>query len=476
MEIKKNIHPTMSFSLNAKVIILFSCFLVVTGSVLIPSTFGLTEIQQRTLGLLIFSIIIWATKAIPTGISSLLIICLQLMLGIVPEFSEGIQGFLSSSIYFILAVSLVSTVMTKVGIDKILSTIILKFSHGNIKKTAIGFFVATLLLPIVMPSGNARLRMFIPLMEEINCSHNLHKNSSFVRFTTWALSGINQVVTLIVITGGGLAVVASQLVVDLGYEVTWSKWFFLMALPIWAITLMTGICMWFFWKMNKLPKSKLHNESKNNLLVSNERSHLPVSMVIVVLSFMLILWIVGPTWNIPIIVPPLLALTFFSLPGIGLLKNSDLRNYDWENFLLLGTAISLAITIEHNGTATWLASKVFSFIGGSSYEVINVLIVLVVVMLIRLLFVSPVASLTVIYPLTIAFSNSVALDPLLVYLSTTIIICSTMILPIHSPILVLANEMGHLFLKESIFIGSILLIISFIVAIFSYFIYWPLLI
>ena len=68
-----------------------------------------------------------------------------------------------------------------------------------------------------------------------------------------------------------------------------------------------------------------------------------------------------------------------------------------------------------------------------------------VVMLIRLLFVSPVASLTVIYPLTIAFANSVGLDPLLTYLSTTIIICSVMTLPIDSPILVLANETGHLY-------------------------------
>jgi sodium-dependent dicarboxylate transporter 2/3/5 len=458
-------------------IILLIIFILLVG-LSIPPMFGLNHIQQSTLSLLVVSMILWSSKVISTGISALFIICLQMVLGIVPQFGDAVQGFLSTSLYFILAVTLVSTVMTKVGLDQMMSKLVVKFSNGSIQRISLGFYFATLILPIFMPSGNARLRMFVPLMEDINTQYNLNRSSSFIRFTTWTLGGMNQMATLIVFTGGGLAVIASQLIGNFNLSISWVKWFFLMAPPIWLICLITGVFMWKYWKMNKLSIIHLENEKQfviPSSVTSQNIDKIPFFTVVISLFTMLVLWIFGSWFHVPSIVPPLLALTIFALPGIGLIKNPDIRSYDWENFLLLGSALSLAVTIEHNGTAAWIANQMLSLFGQSSYEFVNLGIVIFIILIIRSMFVSPVAALTVIFPLISAFSSSFGLDSAYTYLVSVLIIGSFIILPIHSPITLLAYETGHIIFKEHIIVSLVLLIITIFIVFLSYLWYWPLL-
>ncbi|MFP7298264.1 SLC13 family permease [Neobacillus niacini] len=459
--------------INKKIFVLVILFSLSTLGLLAAPVLGLEVLQQRTIILLVISIILWTTRVIPTGISALLIIALQMTLGIAPQFSDAVQGFASSTIYFLLAASLVSSAMTKVHLDKFLSKVLMKASRGSVQKTLWGFFLANLALPIIMPSGNVRLRMFIPLIEEVNQRFHLGTNSPFLRFSIWMIGGLNQIGTIIVFTGGGLGILAAGLLIELGYPLTWIQWFLMMAPPIWIICTITAFFMWRYLKAYKIENKQLKAAEESSLGIDTAIKF-PFMVVIAGLFLMLFLWMVGPLWNIPSIIPPLICLALFAMPGIELLDNHDLRNYDWENFLLLGSAISLAITIQQNGTASIIANSIFSILGQSSYEGFNFFILVIVVFLLRAMFVSPVGALTVIFPLAIAFAETVGLNNLFTFLTITILVASFIILPIHSPIMILAYETGYIVFKEHLVISLVLLITSIVIVFFCYEWYWPL--
>jgi sodium-dependent dicarboxylate transporter 2/3/5 len=318
--------------INRKLFVLiFSGFILLIGYYSDP-VFALTMMQQRTLVLLIVSIVLWSTKAISTGIASLLIIGLQLLIGIAPKFSTAAQGFLSTSIYFILAVTLISRTMVKVGLIDYLSSVILYISKGSVKRTSLYVYFFSLVLPLILPSGNARLRMSEPLLTELNGKYDFDRRSPFIRFTIWTLSGVNQISTAVVFTGGGFGIAAAQMLSDDGYTITWLSWLLMMAPPIWLVCLILLPVMWKLFHMSDIEKKE--NDSSNpyesgaKVPVPAQLKTAPFWTVILCLIFMLILWVIGPYFHIPAILPPLICLGILAIPSINLLSNNDLRSYD----------------------------------------------------------------------------------------------------------------------------------------------------
>ena len=197
-------------------------------------------------------------------------------------------------------------------------------------------------------------------------------------------------------------------------------------------------------------------------------------LVVVSLIALIVSWIVAPEFGVPLIVPPMLLLGFLALPGIDLLSNRDLRNYDWENFLLLGTALSLAFIIEQNGTADWIISIILTRMGQGLPTELYLLILVAVVICIRMFFTSPVAALTVMYPLVKSFAEWVGLNPIHSLLLTIMVVTGMLILPIHSPIMYLAFKSSHITIGEHLFISIIQLLFTILVGMVAFWFYWPL--
>jgi sodium-dependent dicarboxylate transporter 2/3/5 len=140
---------------------------------------------------------------------------------------------------------------------------------------------------------------------------------------------------------------------------------------------------------------------------------------------------------------------------------------------LLGSALSLAITIEHNGTANWIVAAFFPGVSYHMPQYVYVVAVAFTVFLIRSMFTSPVAAITVLFPIIKAFALTVGLNVFYALAITVIMISATMIIPINSPIMVIAFETGYLSLKEHVILSIIVVILSILVAGLSYYFYWP---
>ena len=182
--------------------------------------------QQLTLALLMFAVYLWIFAPIPTGAGSLLLLALMLLFNLVDSAEEALEGFLSPALYFIFALSIVSKVLVKVGIDQVIAGMLKKISKGSPRNSIIGLPVFILLLPIILPSAIARFKMLLPLVNSMNKIFGFPEKSLFQQYNMYIIGMLNQIGTMVIITGGGFSVLAAQLFRDYDVaELGWIEWF-----------------------------------------------------------------------------------------------------------------------------------------------------------------------------------------------------------------------------------------------------------
>ncbi|WP_176446363.1 SLC13 family permease [Lentibacillus sp. CBA3610] len=467
--------------LNKKWLQLFLVVILFATGLFIPAPVsGLDDQQWKTLLLLIVSIFLWSTKLLPLGVSSLFIIAVMMTFNLADSFSSAISGFIASALYFVLIVSMISKVMVKVGLDQKIAGFILRLSSGNIVRVLFGFILAAMVLPILMPSAVARYRMFHPLIDSVNLFYELSEQSAFRRFCNWLFSGVNQFLTMIVLTGGGYPILASELLAEAGYTLTWVSWFLYMMPPVYIATVIVIIYAFFYFRVgDELRQISYQQKAPSELsdTIRREFADLDVDkremwIVLILMISMLVAWLLGSGTGLPTILPPIIVLTILSLPGIRLFSDLDFRNFEWETFLLIGSAISLSNIVQTTGTADWLANLLFGWISPDYPSFLALFLLMAMVLLLRMFFTSPTGAIAVILPLAVSFGHSLGLPVLSVALLTILVIGTFMVLPIYSNTTIIANQSGVLVMKDYAVLGTVLMIAIMVSGLLAAYFLW----
>ena len=207
---------------------------------------------------------------------------------------------------------------------------------------------------------------------------------------------------------------------------------------------------------------------------SDDTKLLTKNFWIVLISFfaMIVVWIVTDQERIPLLLPPLLLIAFYSLPQLGFVTNQMIREFDWENFLLLGTSFSIGLLLATNGTADVLASILIGFIPENSHMIVKVIIFACIVFVLRFFFIVPSSAVIVIFPIVISYSELIGIPPIQLSLLIFVIIGSMMILPIHTPTVFLAFETGVISRRGQTIIGLLSSFVFMTIGILSALYYW----
>ena len=197
-----------------------------------------TSQQQLTLLLLVIAIYFWTLSPLPFAASSLVLVGLMLLFGIIDQPEEAFIGFLSNALYFILVLSLISTALVRAGVDRVFAHIILKFSRGGIRAILLGLPLLIAFMPVLLPSAVARFRILEPIIEQVNDRFSFGQDSLFRKYCMYVIGMLNQNSTMIVFTGGGFPILAAQLMKDFGgIQISWLGWFLRIAPPLWLAML-----------------------------------------------------------------------------------------------------------------------------------------------------------------------------------------------------------------------------------------------
>jgi len=435
-----------------------------------PTLPDLTLEARKILLLFVLALILWGTKPIPYFVSSFIILALLMILPPRFSFKESITGFSNQAIYFLLGISMIGNAVARVGLTGTLTKLLFRLFGSGVTKTIWGLCFCLIFMPFLIPSSVARVKTIYPILQNIMNRLDNSDQKIFMKIATMLLGNGAVIMSIVVMTGGGIPIIAATFINESFSPISWWQWFVLMA----PISIITMVCFTLFISCVPFSDSAARTDQKTNNIHIESSSFPPKILQIIGLFIvlgMLTCWVIGPIFNISIIVPVFFGVFFFAIPPLSAIDQNDLTSFEWDIFILLGTALSLGNYLSDSGAALFISRHILRmahFIGLS-----DLLTLVILVIMLRLIFVSFVACTGVIIPLLSLWAKLTTLDPLLSILTVAYIITIGTIVPIQSPPLLIMYEKGFFSNANQMSIGAFLIIFSVFIIYIHWYLYWP---
>lgn len=320
----------------------FSLIFSIAGTYFLsPEEF--TEAQTYTLFALFFSILLWATEAIPPFAVGIFILCfLMYTMGNVEGATvspEVISNTWSDSVIWIfLGGFFLSEGMRKTNLDIVLFKSCISLFGNQPKYLLLGIIVVTSLLSLIISNTATAAMVLASVMPLLD---NEGKTSPLTKSILISIP--------VAATFAGMASLISSppnlIVVDVlksrGYDVSFNDWLILGILP--AILLLGGF--WYHVNRKYLTKSERVDLSFLDVrIIQTNRTRLHRLFVISILFITVFLWMVGHRWQIPTAGTALIPIMF--LPMLGVITAEDVRKLPWDTLLLVAGGLALGIAIK----------------------------------------------------------------------------------------------------------------------------------
>ncbi|WP_196603060.1 DASS family sodium-coupled anion symporter [Pectinatus frisingensis] len=428
--------------------------LVLFVIILLPTPDGLSVSGQRVLGILIFSVIIWMTEAVPYPVSSILIVSLTaLLLGLSPNPAQpdkilgttgalkfALSGFSTSALALVGGAMFIAVAMVKTKLDTRIALLILSKIGAKTNRVLIGVIAVGFILSFFVPSTTARVSCMVPIILGIIHSFGVSMKSRFAAVMMIAVAQADSIWNVGIKTAAAQNMIALSFIEkQLGYYISWGEWF-IAAAPFAAIM---SVALYFILLKMIPPETKEIKGGKeavakalNELgpMSGDEKKLMGISLILLFL------------WATEKIVHPfdtttttLLAITIMLLPKIGIMDWKYVQNrVSWGTLMLFGTGISLGTTILATKAADWIASCIvnkFDLYAMTAFGILAVLSLFLIV--IHLGFASATALSAAMIPIMISILQGASQVHTLNVVGMTMIlqyvICFGFILPVNAP-------------------------------------------
>lgn len=481
---------------------------VLVGGALAPPLGGLEREMQLVLAVFLFALVLWLTEAVPYVVSSTAASVLLFALELVPTFGDAVSGFASTLVFFLLLLLLLGGAISEVGLGKVVAGRML--STQSTPRTSVRSLAAHMFgLSLLMPSAVARAVTFIPVVNRMTDAYGLPDDGTFRKACFIVLGHINPIGSMMLMTGGGMAIITSQLINESVRTVTWVQWAVYMIPPMillfWLSTvsalLVYGVDDDLTLESNEdgeydpdeddresgaKPEDEdvLSATGDGDALDSNgidDRSDGGVTLtrdqwiVSVVMLGAVVAWIAGSFVGLPTIVPAAAAVAVLSVPGVGIVDRDLIADVSWGILFLIGAMFSILDAMEATGTLDYVVETligVVPFAAMAPWLVIGTLLALAV--FIRSWFSTASAAIVVALPIIMEFATVLGLNRLYLALSVLIAVGSTTFFPFNTTSVLLSYDKGPLGLREVLVFGLVTMVHGVVVIALSWLFYWPL--
>ena len=135
--------------------------------VLLPTPEGLSVAGHRMIGVMVFSVIVWATTAISYPVSAgVIMVLIALLVGFAPNEATGklygtsaglgmaLKGFSSTAFCLVAAAMFLAAAMTKTGLDKRIALMILSKVGAKANRVLLGVILCGFILSLFCAEHN----------------------------------------------------------------------------------------------------------------------------------------------------------------------------------------------------------------------------------------------------------------------------------------------------------------------------------
>ncbi len=409
---------------------------------------------MAALGILIFCLVLWVTEALPFHITGFLSLAFLTLLK-VGKYKEIIStGFGNDIVVFFIGVLVLGAFITKSGLGKRISAVILSVTGNDTRLIVLGFLVTGALLSMWI-TDMAVAAMLMPLARAILQEEGVKPmKSNFGKALMISVAWGALIGGIATPAGCGSNPIALQFLSTMaGINLSFLDWMaygvptsLLLILPAW------GILLLFFkpeMKKLKVTRETLKAEFKDMPPMNREERITLVVFVLTVLVWVLTPLIQGPIgMTIEISFPVLIAACLFFLPGMSKAKWKEIESeVDWAGILLIVSGLSLGTYLYKTGAAEWLAVSMLGRIGDVSLFA-QVFLVTLGVCLLKVVFSSNTVTATILIPLIIGLGKALGMDVTIITLAAGLTSSLAFILVTTTPTNVIPFNAGYFSIKD----------------------------
>ena len=409
---------------------LFSSFLILAGSFLIPATEAISTAGIRTIGLACAFLVLLITEALPLTISCWTILGIMPLIGVSPGFGAALSGFSNPVLFFILASFGISATFTSLPLSKRILIILLKKFGRSMKCTLFALMLCILSITSFVSSvPTAALFMaivlsFLELFDNEDDRKATGKAFMIAIPITCLFGGIATPV------GSTMNLLALELLEEYtGLTISFVQWMSI-GIPIALLILpVAWLLIYHIYKPAEINFDLVQSFIKKldippKLCVKEKKA-------LAITSSMLVLWILSSWVNqINIMIVSLLGTCIMFFPRIGVLEwKSFIKNVNLDSFFLVGTVISISTAMGSNGVSDWISSLL-----PSGYMPLPMLIAFTITLVLALLVIMPVAPSVVMFlavPL-ITLADSTGYSPALIMMTLAMASGNCFLLPLDT--------------------------------------------
>ncbi len=395
----------------AKLLVATAVFLAI---LLMPTPEGLTVAGQRSLAVMTFIVVLWATEVVHSSVAGIIGVALLVLLGAVPGIGEAVYGFSQPVCYFLIGILTLGLAVHQSGLAERMAIFLMRGAVGSPYLLYLQMLFSFAALTFALPSASTRGAILVHVYEQVLEQWGIPQGHPYYKALMMALGTLNRLGSTALLAGGITPVVASGLLGDF----SWTQWFVIMSVPFYANLIVGGTLLFLFYRSGFRPEN-----------IGNAVSPVPDSVkpaewragaIVMVTALM---WFTDFAHGLHPAVPALIALCLILLPRVGILTWSEFeRNVGWTNFFVIATSLSLSHALVSSGAAAWFSE---TLVGGVSQLVSSPMLILLALCvcfaLLRMLLPNIAGYLALVIPVTMAAAESLGLNPLVCGMAAVVV-------------------------------------------------------
>ena len=434
--------------------------------VLAPAPAGLSAEGQRVLAVVALAIALWATEALPAGVTGVVVVLGLVLGGGVPGIREALAGFADPVTYFLIGVLTIGLAVARSGLAERVAVVFLRRSRGRPGALYLDLLLSFPLLTLLLPSATTRTGILIHVYDQALELSGVPRGAPLAKAVMLALNSVNRLASTVLLTGGITPVVAAGL---LG-QTSWTRWLVLMSVPYGVLLLLAAAVIYATYRHGFAGTIAVPAPGRRTPLRPLERRTLIVTLGASAL------WLTDSLHHWHPAVPALLAWACLLAPGIGVLTWAEFeRGLGWANVFVIGSSLSLAQALVQSGARDWLAGLLVAATpGGGASPLAVVAMLLVAAALARLLIPNITGFLAATIPVAMSVGGLAGVDPLVCGLAVTIAGDAVLFYPAQSASSLVVYERGHLSAAEIFRFGLVMTALAAAVVLVVALPYWGL--
>ncbi|MFQ5650262.1 MAG: SLC13 family permease [bacterium] len=435
--------------------------------VMLPTPEGLSNQAHLSIAIFVVAIMLWVSHALPLMITSLLVIILFPLTGVLTT-SQSYALFGNEAIFFILGAFILASGIMRSGLSTRLALLTLRHLGDRPRGLISSFLCLSAFLSFWMSEHAVAAMMFPIVLEVVDALKLVPRKSNYGKALFLAMTWGCIIGGITTFLGGARAPLAVGILQQTsGTTIDFLSWS-LATLP--TVVLMLVVA---YFSLLKLFPSEVRDISKAKTALKRKelkmgritRRELAIGGLMLLTIFT---WIAfGKVLGLANIAIAAVVVAFL----FNLLDWKEVEeDVNWGIFLMYGGAICLGFTMEMTGAAHWLAAKSLGSLVTSAWGLV---LAVALISLFLTEAISNTAVVALMMPLALGLAADFNLDPRIITMALTIPSGLAFQLPMGTPATAIAYSSGFVGMRDTIVGGMILKLFAFIVFASSIWLYWP---